>query len=182
MYDPISGASSAPEDGLRYAVVQHLQEQLANARPGSHAYEVADRAITLALSPRRNPAVPEYLERNVRRDARRILARSQRRVITDPMTPDTALGREIEAGLHPAAVDRRHNPEQSCSVSDLQTKLERRVGAHLGTRGLRCLAGLLAGESPRETAAALGSAPRTVDRLRAKVREIARRFLQSQEA
>jgi hypothetical protein len=182
MKNPTPGATSAPGGGIRYAVVRRLQDRLSQAAPGSHNYEVAERAITLALSPRRTADTPEHLERNVRRDAHRILTRARRRTFTDPMTPDTPFGREVEEGTHSAAVCPDPSPEELCEAADLQRGIEHRVGAHLGARGLRCLSGLLDGESPDETAAALGTAPRTVDRLRVKVHAIARRFLKRQEA
>ncbi|HEX8691414.1 MAG TPA: hypothetical protein VF746_03140 [Longimicrobium sp.] len=172
MYFSSPGASSAG-DGVRYAVVTRLQDQLTRKKPGSRAYEILDRAISLTLSSRRAVVSAAYLERNVRRDARRILARARGRTVVDPFTPDTVIGRAVEQGLHPALVENVSTPEALAVASSLRRAIEARVVARLGLRGLRCLTGLIDAETPQETADALGVSSRTVDRLRLSVRDIA---------
>jgi|tagenome__1003787_1003787.scaffolds.fasta_scaffold20987355_7 hypothetical protein len=176
MYVSTPGAPSAG-DGMRYAVVTRLQYKLTRQKPGSREYEVTDHAISLALSPRRAAVSAAYLERNVRRDARRILGRSRWRVLVDSFTSDATFGREVEEGAHAALVNRVYTPEAFAIAADLRRCIEARVVARLGLKGVRCLSGLIDGETPYETASAMGVSSRTVDRLRGAVREIASAFL-----
>lgn len=172
MYISTLGATSAG-DGLRYAVVSRLQDQLTRHQPGSHPYEVTDHAISLALNPGRAAVSKAYLERNVRRDARRILSRSRKRFVVDSFTPDTSLGREIARGEHRALVESVSTPESIAAAALLRRAIEVRVAACLGEQGLRCLAGMIDGETARETAVALGVSTRTMDRMRERVRTVA---------
>ena len=164
-------------DGLRYAVVTRLQDQLTRYQPGSRAYDLIDRAISLSLSRRRAAVSAGLLERNVRRDARRILARSRARLAVEDFTPDSFFGRQVEAGMFPALVETVATPEAFAIAADLRRAIEARVVARLGLRGLRCLFGLIEEETPAETAQALGVSSRTVDRLRARVRDIVSAFM-----
>lgn len=182
MSTPPPGASSALGTGVRFAAVRQLQERRSRFVPGSFAYDIADHAITLALSPRRPTPNPGYLQRNALRDARRVLARAGKRIRTDALTPDTPLGREIEAGVHPGAIESITTPESLAASALLLRCIKRHVSTRLGSRGLRCLSGLLEGESPDESAAALGVSPRTADRVRAQVRAVVRECLADGDA
>src|SRR5688572_481520 len=106
----------------RFHAIRTLQKIRDRYEPGSYAFDVADRAIDLALSPRR--AADNYLIKNTLRDARRILSR-QRKSAPIFVSLDAifeSVGRNDaesdELSLHDICASLCPPPDQFCSAKD----------------------------------------------------------------
>jgi hypothetical protein len=164
----------APEwDAARVSVVRRLQSISRGLTPGMETFEIADRAISLALSAHRRDASPELLFRNVWRNARYVHRRRRRRIVLDPFTDDSQFGRKLADG---ELADGFATPEQQLIAADLAAHIRRAVAGHDRYSGL-CFDGLIAGETAKETAQRLRITPRRVKRIRAHIRVVARRYL-----
>lgn len=172
MSTPTPGVACDASVGVRFDAALHLHARICRVQPGGDSHEIADLALTLVLNPRREAREPAFLARNAWRNARTLLNRRRRRVVTDPLGEDTPLGAAIARGALPGAV-RSDTPLDHAIARDLERRIRQRVGIELGSRGERVLDALLAGASTVETARAVGTSTRTVERLRRRVREIA---------
>jgi hypothetical protein len=161
-------------DDVRVGVVLRLQSIAKRFDPGTESFEAADHAATFALSARRSSQDAGALFFRAWRDAKRVLRR-RRRILVDPLTPDSALGGRIAEGSVPSMVV-REDSSTSAITNDLTAQLRRAVEG-LGPLALDCLDGMLRDESVEEAAARLHVSPRTVKRLRAQIRAAASRVL-----
>jgi DNA-directed RNA polymerase specialized sigma24 family protein len=166
-------------DDVRVDVVLRLQSIAKRFDPGTETFEAADHAAALALSARRSSADGTTLFFRAWRDAKRILRR-RRRLLLDPLTPDSDLGAVIAEGGVAGAVG-ADSAADFAIAHDLESRICDAIDS-LGPAARACLRGMLAGESVLELARRLGVAPRTVKRLRAKIREAARPFFLVQAA
>lgn len=174
------GVPSDAGAGSRFDAALQIQQHLARTGPNSDAHERADLALTLVLSPRRQPGSPSFLTRNALRDARKLLMRRRRRITTDPLTEDTPLGLAAAQGKLSACVS-CETPLDQLVAADLERRIRWAVDADHGQRGILVLDALLSGEGVRETAAALCTSLRTVERLRCAIRRIARRITRERD-
>jgi len=164
---------AAPEwDAARVGVVRRLQSISRGVTPGTETFEIADRAISLALSAHRRDASSELLFRNVWRNARYV-HRRRRRVILDPFTDDSPLGRKLADGELAVGFA---TPEQELVAADLAAHIRLAASSH-DRYGGQCFDDLIAGETVKETARKLRITPRRVKRIRAHIRDVARRYL-----
>jgi DNA-directed RNA polymerase specialized sigma24 family protein len=157
-----------------YDVVARLHQMVASSPPGSERAEIAEYGIGLALSPRRpakaGPLMLHDVWRNAAHNYRR--ADRRRRALANRLTAFAP------AGGVPATTGRtnqRDDPAAIVEAADLEARI-RRIAQTI-PHGLRCLDGLLDGETAGETAVAAGISPRTVHRTRDQLRAATRRLL-----
>ena len=157
----------------QFQVVLGLQKQTLSKDIGSYTADVAERAILYALSPTRNPS-GAFLRFDVLRDARKSVGRGRRRE------------REVNAKVH-SIIERGGRvagigtidwvtPETEYLGNELEQRIHDAVAVE-GPVAIRCLEGLIDGESIGETAAALATSLSSVDRGRKSVRTITRALL-----
>jgi hypothetical protein len=161
-------------DGARTSVVLRLQGIAGRAVPGTETSEIADHAITLALSALRVETSPALLFRNVWRNSRHVLRRRRRRQILtiDSLDESTPLGRRLNSGELDDAVTAR-TPEDEAIAADLEQRIRVEV-SRLNPRAVDCFDGLLFGETVEETAIRLHITPRHVKHVRSSIRRIVR--------
>lgn len=161
---------------VHFDVVRSLQNRFSVLPPGSEDAEITEHAISLALSPARKEANPDFLRRDVLRDARRIYRRSPDRkviylspaVFLDYQDDDGEVGARTAV---PVPVD-RDTPEKIAVARELEQRI-RAAASTLDPLAERCLDGLFLGEQEWETAAAIGTPPARVKRLRTRIRKVA---------
>jgi len=163
-------------DDARTSVIQRLQSISGKASPGTETSEIAEHAITLALSAVRIETSPGLFFRNVWRNSRHVLRRSRRRrpLIIDALDESTPLGRRVLAGEAPGTAV-IGTPEEMAITADLEQRIRADV-SRLNGRASECFDGLLRGETVAETAMRLNTTPRYVRHIRSKIRQIARRL------
>jgi len=166
-------------DDVRVDVMLRFQSIAKRFDPGTEPFEAADHAAVLALSARRSSSNDTALFFRAWRDAKRILRR-RRRLFLDPLTPDSDLGAGIAEGRVASAVGADSTADLAIA-RDLEANVFDAL-VSLGPQAIACLTGMLAGESVRELAERMGVAPRSVKRLRAKIREVARPFFLAEAA
>jgi hypothetical protein len=165
---------------LSAAQVTALAELYENeVQLGREHPDLLDQALDLALSERRQDQSGRYLHRNVLRNARfSVQRRAQTRISTATCHPFVdpshlrRVWRDSEGRQQVDIIDNR-TPESAALASDLLTHLRGMV-EQLGEHGLRCLDGLLAGLSARETAKAAGISTATVERCWRSIRRYVR--------
>lgn len=163
-------------DDARTSVVRRLQAIIAAAVPGTETSEIAEHAISLALSAVRTETSPALLFRNVWRNSRHVHRRRRRRQLLtiDSLDESTPLGRRLVAGELPGAVVTQ-TPEGELVAADLERRIRAGLGG-LNTAAIDCLDGLLFGETVAETATRLHATPRQVRHIRSSIRRIARQL------
>lgn len=165
----------SPEwDDTRLSVIRRLQFITATFPVGSEASEIADHAIELALSTKRNDRSAPLLFRNVWRNARYIVRR-RRKFVLDPLTERSAVGRQIVRG-ELARCGAPRTPEELVVATDLAERI-RGAAARIDRLGTECFDGMIAGDSLEETAHSLNINTRRVKRIRAYIRWFARALL-----
>jgi hypothetical protein len=161
---------------LRFAVIERLQTVIRAASPGTPLFDEADAAISLALKAKRSVSQPEFFERNVRRDARRILRRRRRVVVFSALGPDDLSSRErgvpMAEILGPAKTAR---PDSECIARELARGIETRI-RHIRD-ACACFDAMREGEQPADTARRLSIPERRVHYLRSQIRKAARDLL-----
>lgn len=163
-------------DDARLGVIRRLYAAADRHPMGSERHEAAYHAVGLALSDRRVASAPEFLERSVMRDARRILRRRRRKApILDPLDEGSALGRLLADGEINAGIA-SETPESLCIARDFEAQLRQRARA-LDPNAEACLEGLLDEEPLESTAQRLAIPARRVRRLRERIRGEARALL-----
>lgn len=184
---PRSSSSFSPS---ALAVAHNLYDRLTNFHTGSDRAEIYELAISYALSPGRTQQNPKFLTHDVLRDARKTFFRRQRREhklveeIGAAVGPTQTKGVEqvlassnMVAGL--SLVDNKPLEDRLVTI-ELEQEIRYGVSA-LGAKAIRCFDGLLSGEEIQETATALGSSTRTVDRYRKKIRGVASRAMETRD-
>ncbi|MCC6419629.1 MAG: hypothetical protein IT429_15460 [Gemmataceae bacterium] len=153
MEKPPEGTMCLPNPDARASVIQSLQATASRNNPGSYEYELADRAVELALSPGRVADNPAFLTRNVKRDAARFLQNQQ--------DPEVFLS-SLEAGLKKKAIGDVEPPSVESVLPPAKTpepvdelaaaELEDLVRTAVKGRpiGEDCLDAMLANEQPPE--------------------------------
>ena len=119
-------------EAARASAIETLQKIRSRYSPGSFYFDVADHAIDLALSPRRN--ADGFLVRNTLRDSKRILSRQNKNGPTvlslDEEFPvnghDDSDNEEIS--LHDRCASPGLLPDQSCLENDFESALRQRLG------------------------------------------------------
>ncbi len=198
-----------PEQKLedsRAQVIQTLQSGLTissaagpiGKAPGSFREASAERAIGYALSPAR-AAAPQFLERDVLRNAKAAVARSARaeasaivEVAARCAPAGMAFDGKVQTNLHVSAGDRRERPgvrtsgpggragattlvdtmtpEDVVLARDAFDRLRTAVTKAGSSHAAAVLDGMYDGESVREAADRLGVSTRTIDRARDVIR------------
>lgn len=150
--------------------MQELYARLRTLPEDSVNYAIAERAIGLALSPRRGASNTAFLRHDAWRDAKRSVRRSrvrQERLLQ--RLENLALVGGRTAAL-PGLVD-WVTPESVYAARELEALIRTAINSEHALGGA-CLTGLLAGEAEQETAERLGVSRSTVSRLRRRIREI----------
>ena len=151
----------------RWRVVLQLQQGLQRFTPGSLEAETYEHAISLAIksqNPEQNLKFFRYdLIRNAKFSLKRTKARQRRlwqkaALVTPAWTEDALphIAAELESQLRP---------------------ILSKSGEHLN----QCFTDMLSGESIASTAITCGVSQRTANRLRQRVRQIVRTYLDAQE-
>lgn len=156
--------SLSSSNDIRWIVVEKIYSRLQRLAPGSKEAEIIEHALSLALSIERQPINDSFFFHDILRNARHSIHRTQTRHIAlmNKLTKDSAR----------AAKNAEYKtPEANCIAREIETQL-RRAAALEGLHAVRCLDGMLRGESIAETAAACGISPRSVNRARHKIRKI----------
>jgi hypothetical protein len=161
-------------DETRASVVRRLQAIIGKAVPGTETSEIAEHAITLALSAVRNETGPALFFRNVWRNSRHVLRRRRRRqrLVIDALDETTSLGRRVIAGGLPGT-EIVLTPESEAVAADLEERIRTEV-SRLNETAVGCLDGLLLGETVDQTATRLQTTPQQVRSIRSSIRQIAR--------
>lgn len=151
-------------NNVRWIVVEKLYSRLQRLAPGTKEAEITEHALSLALSIERQPINVSFFFHDVLRNARHSIHRTQTRHIAliNKLTEDSARA---------AKNADYETPEANCIAREMETRLWK-VAALEGLHAVRCLEGMLRGESIAETAAACGISPRSVNRARHKIRKI----------
>jgi hypothetical protein len=166
-----------PDPDTRTSVIEALLAAADRFSPGQAAFEDADLAITLALSPRRSATTAAFLMRNVKRDARRIRKRRPRVIPfssleRDGANSDNAEDKSLEGNLPPSNCPR---PDDEVAAADMQRFIRDHVAPL--PYGAACFDAMLERESPDDTADRLGMPVHRVHRTRADIRRYARPLL-----
>jgi polyhydroxyalkanoate synthesis regulator phasin len=170
---------SAP-DGFRFDAVSKLYSIIQHADPGSEKALIAEHAIDLALNPGRD-VDPAYFLRNVWRDARRVTRRQRS---AHPVESWDALAGDLASGTRAADSTIRlslvqftdnNTPEAQAIANQIEQRLRVTVSS-IDANALRCLEGMLDGESVEQTARAAAIPNRRVKRLRQRIRAAARKI------
>lgn len=163
--------NTLPSSDVRWDVLQDLYSRLQKLTPGTKEAEIAEHAISLALNPRRQSKDATFFLYDVLDNAKHSILRTQ--------TRRNALLKKFTAySAH--VVHNYETPEAICIAQEIEAKIREAAGK-LGPNIVRCLDGMLVGESVSQTAAACGISRRSVDRARQKIREILRPMLSGQE-
>jgi hypothetical protein len=119
-------------EAARASAIETLQNIRDRFSPGSFYFDVADHAIDLALSPRRN--ADGFLVRNTWRDSKRILSRQKKDSpiilsLDDEFSVNGHDGSDSEEiSLHDRCASSMFTPDQMCSENDLESALRQRLG------------------------------------------------------
>lgn len=164
---------------VRWDVVAYLHERLENVPAGSQKARMLERALDLALSPKRALESVPMLIRDVLRNAefleRRTAARTHRAYTTYLGGSPTVVS---DLDVDGVVTD---GPEAVALCGALIRHL-RDEAVNIGGHGLLCLIGLFAGESAAVTAAAAGVSKATIDRARSRLRVAARAWAALEDA
>lgn len=159
----------------RWMVVSKLQERRAKAQPGSRDEQIVERALDLALSEQRTQQNPNYLYRDVMRNAtyahdrglRRYGVALSRSATSGTTSKDVQSGTAIDAGTSSGVVE----------ADDLRRYLIARADS-LGAQGVPFLERLLDGESPTAAGISVGISRATAYRYVAALKKGARSWQQ----
>lgn len=154
----------------RFCAVQKLYTTLEKHSPGTQRYEEIDHAIDLALSERREP--DKYFVRNVLRDSSRVLKRQRAKVKIVSFDQMGKLdGESYEPFTPPQLID-YSTPLTILEQKDTQLRLVEDAG---GNRTITeaTLAGLIKGETLKETAQTLDVSTSSIKIARFRLRSAA---------
>jgi hypothetical protein len=156
-----------------FGAILELQTQLRRFPEESEAYAIAEKAIDLALSPRRRRSSghPGFFRFDAWRDARRSLRRSRARRHALRQRLENAAHIGGKTAGHPGWWDRA-TPEAMYAARELELRIRRGI-ARRHPLGVAVLDALLMGEPEQDTAGRLGVSRSAVSRLRAHIRKIA---------
>lgn len=160
---------SASQDAL--FVVHRFQARLREYEPGSDAAEIAEHAITLALSDARPAKNVEYLFGDALRDSRRTFFRARRRRRSTEAEVARLAGENIATGGCSGFSD-LDTPESLVIASEFESLLKAEA-ERMGGAAPRVVDGLFQDESELETAVACGVSRSTVSRIRKALRAYA---------
>ena len=157
-------------------VVVDCHRRLRAAAPGSEVADVAEHAISLALSPDRSPKDSNLLLHDVLRQARHSVRRSRARRarVVDDIGHLASQGVRTVAGIAQSA----ETPETVVIAREQLRELSD-YALCLGGPAPRVLAGMLAGETVRDTVLATGVSSATVERIQRRIRAAASREMTS---
>jgi len=158
----------------RWDVATDLYGRLAKLPTGCEAADVIEHAISLNIEYPYTTSDQGLLIRKLWRNARSSNFRSKRRAasLVDRLSRQIHGAAPIPASLQFEG-GTYETPERVFVLRDAESRLRSAVGL-LGPEALRCLDGMLAFESVDETAKASGISPRTVNRIRSHIRNLAR--------
>lgn len=154
----------------RFRAIQKLYTFPENHSPGSQRYDEIEHAIDLALSERRKPG--KFFIRNVLRDSKRILNRQRARVKIVSLDQMGKLDSErFEPFTPPSRID-YSTPLAILEQKDTQLRLVEDAG---GNRTITeaTLAGLIKGETLKETAQTLDVSTSSIKIARFRLRSAA---------
>lgn len=156
----------------RWTVVVRLQERRAKVVPGSRDEQIIERAIDLALSDQRTQQDPEYLYRDVMRNATFAHDRAVRRFreVLSRLGADSAFSNDEDA----SDIIDTCTPDQAVEATELYHDLHT-VAVKLGPHGQPFLEQILSGKRPTEAAIAVGISRATAYRFFATLRRHADR-------
>lgn len=169
---------------VRWNVILTLQKIMSRSMPGSRVFDIADKAIELALSPQRIPENLRYFRRNVWRNAAYSVARSQKShhlISLDSMTPQ-AESTNIATQISPCELADPFTPEDHFSGMQLESLITVISEQVAPGQGAGCAKGLIAKDTIKEISCDLQVSPRTVKRLLSKVRIISQEILREKAA
>lgn len=152
--------------GKLYSLIHQLPE-------GSEQAEIAEHAIGLALSPRRPRKDGPLFLHDVWRNGAHNFRRAERRRRALKRRLREASSQLTARGFRAPPDD---EPEEVAVAADLEDRIRWTI-VPLSPHSLRCLDGMLTGETVAETAAAVGVAPRTIDRTRRAIRDATQQLL-----
>ncbi len=165
--------------GVRWDAVLNFQSLMSRARPGSRLFEIADKAIDLALRPSRPTNDARFFRRNVWRNAAHTVARTER------MHPEISLN-DLSVGAATTSLADTLigpvSPLELVATDDLQSKIALRSEHSSPGIGRLCAERMAAGDSVMEIAEDGSKSLRTVKRVRARVRVIASELLRDRAA
>ncbi|MCC9309126.1 hypothetical protein LN042_18905 [Kitasatospora sp. RB6PN24] len=166
----------------RQSVLRRLYDMHDRGAQDVQRLEVLDTALSLTLGERRAAECPNFLLRNVLRDAKRTRDRAamvaRERAAALPL-PDAHRRRayQLQAdGSEVAELVSHDTPEERALVGETIRELDS-YAYQLGRHGSACWAGLLAGWTAAETAARAGVSIATVERAWKSIRAHARTLL-----
>lgn len=161
---------------IQWDVIQSLQSLCNVHSPGSKQFEECDKAISLALSPDR--MVNQYLERNVRRDARRSLERTSRDIcFSDFCSTSRESGFSGDSGYSIISVPTREaSPEEYLIAKELLGVVYSAISQI--KHGKECLNGLLSGETVKETASRIGITRHKVEYAKRNIRCVTQKLIE----
>lgn len=154
----------APISPARSRALLALQALRGRRDPSSFEWEVADRAIDLALSPRR--ADGPFLVRHCLRNAASVVALSRRRATARGMAGDPVDGEA--AAMVP---DDAPGQFEALAWAGVYAEFAARVG-RVHPHAPAVLAGMEAGDDVAVTAASIGVSERLAKSLRASIRSL----------
>lgn len=156
--------------GIRWDVIRSLQTTRNHYSPGSNIFEECDKAISLALNPRRK--VNSYLLRNVMRDARRSLVRMEREIPFSMFSRNDQDETYSYCGYGENSLTaRKASPEEILILKDLLATIRMTVSKI--RYGEPCLNGLLNGDTVQEISKRIGISRHQVEYAKHKIRCIA---------
>lgn len=174
-----TNSSQASSLGVRWDAVLGFQSLMARARPGSRIFEIADKAVDLALRPSRIANDARFFRRNVWRNAAHMISRKRSKHSEISLdAPPVAMA----SGQLSDALVERISPLDLVSTDDLQSKIAMRSELASPGLGRLCTDGMAAGDSVQEIAADGSTSLRTVKRTRARVRAITNEVLKDKAA
>ncbi|MEU7003255.1 hypothetical protein [Nonomuraea sp. NPDC046570] len=145
----------------RWVVVAKLQARRSKVRPGSRDEQIIERAIDLALSDRRTQQDPDYLYKNVLRNATYAHDRSGRRACASLLR----YCGDVDICLADNSIDvvATGTVEEDAEATELHQHLTN-VAAGLGNHGVTFLEHLMTGRRPTEAGLAVGISKATAYR------------------
>lgn len=158
---------AALPNSAQFLAVEHFQSLRDKHAPGSRQYEIADKAIDLALNHSR--ADDDFIERNAYRDARRTVDRrsKKREFLSIDAASDEAVYQLPDQYFY--RIEDKASPE---SILLAKEALQQALPPNQGNPGNaeRILQGMVDGESARETAQVLDISPSRIAQQRVAIK------------
>ncbi|MFD3618767.1 hypothetical protein ACFWWT_26700 [Streptomyces sp. NPDC058676] len=167
---------------VRFETMRRLHERNKKRAWDSEFLDVIDTALNLTLGHKRAAETPDLLCRNVIRDARRTIRRSQataRQNAACRPLPDAARRRvrtTAADGALAAEMVTHDTPEARVIAAEMLQEL-RGFASTLGAHGLACLQGMLDTMTVSDSAKQTGVSVATVERTRRALREHAKTLI-----